>query len=63
MSASPCDVHCVHDVVPSAQWANITSLRALASNIIMSEANNITFAIAKTSLTEKERTFDMHPKS
>jgi len=36
-----------------AQWANITSLRTLASNIIMSEANNITFAIAKTSLTEK----------
>jgi len=29
------DVHCVNDVVPSAQWANITSLRAFASNIIM----------------------------
>ena len=47
MEASPCDVHCVNDVVPWAQWANITSLRALASNIIVSEANNNTFAIAK----------------
>ena len=35
MTASPRDVHCVNDVVPSAQWANITSLRAFASNIIM----------------------------
>ena len=42
------DVHCVNDVVPLAQWASITSLRAFARNIIMSEANNITFAIAKT---------------
>ena len=25
------DVHCVNDVVPSAQWANITSLRAISS--------------------------------
>jgi len=51
------DVHCVNDVVPSAQWANITSLRALARNIIMSVANNITFATANTSLTEKEQTY------
>jgi len=49
MAASPCDVHFVRDVVPSAQWANITLLQALASNIIMSEANNITFATANTS--------------
>ena len=61
MEASPCDVHCVNDVVPSAQWANITSLQALASNIIVSEANNITFAIAKTSPTEKREDITDRP--
>ena len=33
----------------TAQLANITSLATIGSNIIMSEANNITFAQAKTS--------------
>ena len=37
MSASPCDVACGNDVVSSAQWANITSLATIGSNIIMSE--------------------------
>jgi hypothetical protein len=50
MSALPCDVANGCDVVPSAQWANITSLATVGSNIIMSEASNITFAQAKTSL-------------
>ena len=50
------DVHCGSDVVPSAQWANITSLRASARNIIMSIANNITFATAKTSLAYQKAT-------
>ena len=50
MSALPCDVAFGNDVMPSAQWANITSLATKWSNIIMSEANNITFAGAKTSL-------------
>ena len=53
------DVHCVNDVVPSAQWANITSLRAcicVANDEQHHYAeHNITFASAKTSLTEKER--------
>jgi len=51
------DVHCVNDVVPLAQWANITSLRAcicLANGEQHHYAeHNITFASAKTSLTEK----------
>ena len=55
MSAPPCDVAFGCDVVPSAQWANITSLATIGSNIIMSEASNITFAQAKTS-------FLYHPK-
>ena len=44
MSASPNDVANGCDVVPSAQWANITSLATIGSNIIMSEASNIIFA-------------------
>ena len=44
MSASPNDVAFGCDVVPSAQWANITSLATIGSNITMSKANNITFA-------------------
>ena len=43
MSASPNDVAYGNDVVPSAQWASITSLATNGSNIIMSEANNITY--------------------
>ena len=55
------DVHCVNDVVPSAQWANITSLRAYIC-VANGEQHhyaqhNITFALAKTSLTEKEQTY------
>ena len=49
------DVHCVNDVTPDGVVANITSLRDLASNIITSEANNIIFALAKTSLPKKSR--------
>ena len=33
MSASPNDVAYGNDVVPSAQWANITSLATIGSNI------------------------------
>ena len=44
MSASPNDVAYGNDVVPSAQWANITSLATIGSNIITNEVNNITFA-------------------
>ena len=44
MSASPNDVAFGCDVVPSAQWANITSLATIGSNITMSKASNITFA-------------------
>ena len=43
------DVHCVNDVTPDGAVGKYY--------IIVSGANNITFAIAKTSLTEKERTF------
>ena len=50
MSAPPCDVAYGYDVVPAAQWANITSLATVGSSIIMSEVSNITFAQAKTSL-------------
>jgi hypothetical protein len=50
MSASPCDVAYGCDVVPSAQWANITSLATVGSNIITNKVSNITFAQAKTSL-------------
>ena len=49
MSASPNDVAFGCDVVPSAQWANITSLSTIGSNIITSKASNIIFAQAKTS--------------
>jgi len=44
MSAPPCDVAFGNDAVPSAQLANITSPATIGSNIIMSEASNITFA-------------------
>ena len=44
MSASPNDVAYGNDVVPSAQWANITSLATIGSNIITNEVSNITFA-------------------
>ena len=44
MSASPNDVAYGNDVVPSAQWANITSLATVGSNIITNEVSNITFA-------------------
>jgi len=44
MSASPNDAAFGCDVVPLAQWANITSLATIGSNITMSKANNITFA-------------------
>ena len=44
MSASPDDVAYGNDVVPSAQWANITSLATIGSNIITNEVSNITFA-------------------
>ena len=44
MSASPNDVAFGYDVVPSAHWANITSLATIGSNITMSKTNNITFA-------------------
>ena len=44
MSASPNDVAFGCDVVPSAQWANITSLATIGSNIITNEVSNITFA-------------------
>ncbi|MBP3307961.1 MAG: hypothetical protein J6L90_00820, partial [Clostridia bacterium] len=49
MSASPNDVANGCDVVPSAQWANITSPATIGSNIITSKASNIVFAQAKTS--------------
>jgi len=42
MSASPNDVAFGCDVVPSAQWASITSLATNGSSIAMSEAKNIT---------------------
>ena len=41
MSALPNDVANGCDVVPLAQWANITSLATIGSNIIMNEASNI----------------------
>ena len=44
MSASPNDVAFGSDVVPTAQWANITSLATIGSNIITNEVSNITFA-------------------
>jgi len=44
MSASPDDVAFGGDVVPTAQWANITSLATFESNIITNEVSNITFA-------------------
>ena len=44
MSASPNDVAYGNDVVPSAQWASITSLATNGSNIITNEVSNITFA-------------------
>ena len=44
MSASPNDVAYGNDVVPSAQWANITPLATIGSNIITKEVSNITFA-------------------
>ena len=50
MSASPNDVAYGYDVVPAAQWANITSLATFGSNIITNEVSNITFALAETSL-------------
>jgi len=56
MSASPDDVAFGNDVVPLAQWANITSLATYGSNIITNEVSNITFAQAKTSLL-------YHPKT
>jgi hypothetical protein len=57
------DVHCVNDVVPSAQWANITSLRACIC-VANGEQHhyaehNITFASAKTSLTEKREDINL----
>ena len=51
------DVHCVSDVTPNGVVGKHHITATNGSNITMSEANNITFAIAKTSLTEKERTF------
>ena len=56
MSASPNDVAYGNDVVPSAQWASITSLATIGNNITMSEANNITFAQAKTSFLYRPKT-------
>ena len=44
MSASPNDVAFGNDVVPTAQWANITSLATNGRNIITNEVSNITFA-------------------
>jgi len=44
MSASPDDVAFGGDVVPTAQWANITSLATNGRNIITNEVSNITFA-------------------
>jgi len=44
MSASPDDVAFGGDAVPTAQWANITSLATFGSNIITNEVSNITFA-------------------
>ena len=41
MSASPNDAAFGCDVVPSAQWANITSLATIGSNITVA-CNNIT---------------------
>jgi len=44
MSASPNDVAFGNDVVPTAQWANITSLATNGRNIITNEVSNIIFA-------------------
>ena len=50
------DAYCVNDVMPDGVVGKHYIIATIGSNIIMSAANNITFAIAKTSLTEKERT-------
>ena len=55
------DVHCVNDVTPDGVVGKHHIIATIGSNIIMSVANNITFAIAKTSLTEKERTLRIKP--
>ena len=49
------DVYCVNDVTPDGVVANITSLATIGSNIIMSGANNITFAQAKTSFFYRQK--------
>ena len=49
------DVHCVSDVTPNGVVGKHHITATNGSNITLSEANNITFAIAKTSLTEKKR--------
>ena len=51
--ASGNDVHCVSDVTPVGVVGMYHIAATNGSNITMSKANNITFAVAKTSLTEK----------
>ena len=51
------DVHRVNDVTPGGVVGKHHIIATIGSNIIMSCANNITFAIAKTSLPEKEIAF------
>ena len=43
------DVYCVNDVTPDGVVGKHHIIATIGSNIIMSEANNITFAQAKTS--------------
>ena len=43
------DVYCVNDVTPDGVVGKHHIIATIGSNIIMSEANNITFAEAKTS--------------
>ena len=43
------DVYCVNDVTPDGVVGKHYIIATIGSNIIMSEANNITFAQAKTS--------------
>ena len=43
------DVYCVNDVTPDGVVGKHHIIATIGSNIIMSDANNITFAQAKTS--------------
>ena len=61
MAAEPCDVHCVSDVTPNGVVGKHHLTATNGSNITVSEANNITFAIAKTSLTEKREDISDFP--